>query len=114
MIRVLLVLVGVFYTYVNMSVMLRWAPSFLDSFLPFMMAGLEIPPAYFLGHVSAWNIWVGMVWIGAAASFLINTKWSPASHFGTEVKAHRLFHRMYRELMVTSTACLWACRSCCR
>lgn len=101
----LLVLVGVFYTYVNMSIMLRWAPSFLDSFLPFMIAGLEIPPAYFLGHVAAWNTWLSMLWLGAAAGFYINIKWSPAAHFGKEVQAHRTFHRMHRELMLTSLAC---------
>jgi len=101
----LLVLVGVFYSYVNMSVMLRWAPSFLDSFPPFMIAALEIPPAYFLGHVAAWNSWLAMLWLGAAAGFHINKKWSPASHFGVEFQAHRVFHRMYRELMLTSLAC---------
>jgi hypothetical protein len=100
-----LVLVGVFYTYVNMSIMLRWAPSFLDSFMPFMIAGLEIPPAYFLGQVAAWNTWLGMLWLGAATGFYVNIKWSPASHFGREFKAHRIFHRMYHELMLTSLAC---------
>ncbi|MGW4945405.1 hypothetical protein ACWEOZ_27875 [Actinoplanes sp. NPDC004185] len=100
-----LVLVGVFYTYVNMSIMLRWAPSFLDSFMPFMIAGLEIPPAYFLGQVAAWNTWLGMLWLGAATGFYVNIKWSPASHFGKEHKAHRIFHRMYHELMLTSLAC---------
>ncbi len=101
----LLVLVGVFYTYVNMSIMLRWAPSFLDSFLPFVIAGLEIPPAYFLGQVAAWNTWLAMLWLGTAAGFYVNIKWSPASHFGKERQAHRIFHRMYRELMFTSLAC---------
>lgn len=101
----LLVLVGVFYTYVNMSIMLRWAPSFLDSFLPFMIAGLEIPPAYFLGKVAAWNTWLGMLWLGAAAGFYINIKWSPAAHFGKQPQAHRIFHRMYHELMLTSLTC---------
>jgi hypothetical protein len=101
----LLVLVGVFYTYVNMSIMLRWAPSFLDSFLPFMIAGLEIPPAYFLGQVEAWNTWLALLWLGAATGFYINIKWSPAAHFGKEVRAHRIFHRMCRELMLTSLAC---------
>ena len=101
----LLVLVGIFYTYVNMSIMLRWAPSFLDSFLPFMIAGLEIPPAYFLGHVAAWNSWLGMLWLGAACGFYINIKWSPASHFGKELRAHRTFHRMYHELLLTSLGC---------
>jgi hypothetical protein len=100
-----LVLVGVFYTYVNMSIMLRWAPSFLDSFMPFMIAGLEIPPAYFLGQVAAWNTWLGMLWLRAATGFYVNIKWSPASHFGKEPKAHRIFHRMYHELMLTSLAC---------
>ena len=100
-----LVLVGVFYTYVNMSIMLRWAPSFLDSFMPFMIAGLEIPPAYFLGQVAAWNTWLGMLWLGAATGFYVNIKWSPASHFGKEPKAHRIFHRMYHELMLTSLGC---------
>ena len=101
----LLVLVGIFYTYVTMSILLRWAPSFLDSFLPFMIAGLEIPPAYFLGHVAAWNTWLALLWLGAAAGFFINIRWSPAAHFGKEIKAHRIFHRMYHELMVTSLAC---------
>jgi hypothetical protein len=101
----LLVLVGVFYTYVNMSIMLRWAPSFVDSFMPFMMAGLEIPPAYFLGKVQAWNLWLAALWLGAGCGFYINIKWSPASHFGKELKAHRLFHRMHRELIVTSLTC---------
>jgi hypothetical protein len=101
----LLVLVGVFYTYVNMSIMLRWAPSFLDSFLPFMIAGLEIPPAYFLGHVAAWNTWLGALWLGGAAGFFINIRWSPASHFGREIQAHRIFHRMYSELTLTSLCC---------
>jgi hypothetical protein len=101
----LLVLVGVFYTYINMSIMLRWAPSFMDSFLPFMIAGLEIPPAYFLGRVGSWNAWLAALWLGAGCGFYINIKWSPASHFGKELRAHRFFHRMYHELMLTSFGC---------
>jgi hypothetical protein len=100
----LLVLVCVFYTYVTMSIMLRWAPSFMDSFLPFAIASLEIPPAYFLGNVAAWNTWLAALWIGGSAGLFITIKWSPPSHFGKEVEAHLLLHRMLRELALVSAA----------
>lgn len=101
----LLVLVCVFYTYVNVSIMLRWAPSFLDAFLPFAIAGLEIPPAYVLGNVVAWNALLAALWLGAACGFFITIKWSPPDHFGTEREAHRLFHRLLGELMATAALC---------
>jgi hypothetical protein len=101
----LLVLVCVFYTYVNVSIMLRWAPSFLDSFLPFAIASLEIPPAYFLGHVAAWNALLAALWLGASCGFFITIKWSPPSHFGKEREAHRIFHRMLGELMAIAAIC---------
>jgi hypothetical protein len=101
----LLVLVCVFYTYVNVSIMLRWAPSFLDSFLPFAIASLEIPPAYFLGHVAAWNALLAALWLGASCGFFITIKWSPPSHFGKEREAHRTFHRMLGELMAIAAIC---------
>jgi len=70
-----------------------------------MIAALEIPPAYFLGHIAAWNTWLSTLWLGSAAGFHITKKWSPSSHFGAKSQAHRLFHRMYRELTFTSAAC---------
>jgi hypothetical protein len=101
----LLVLVCVFYTYVNISILLRWAPSFLDCLLPFAIASLEIPPAYFLGDVAAWNTLLAALWLCGACGFFITIKWSPPSHFGAEREAHRIFHRMEGELMAGAAVC---------
>jgi len=97
-ITLLLVFVSVFYFYLTMSILLRWAPSFVDCFLPFAIAGLEIPPAFFLGNVVAWNAWLATFWFCTLGGLWITTKWSPPSHFGTDAEAHRLLHELLREL----------------
>lgn len=94
----LLIFVVVFYWYLTMSVLLRWAPSFLDSFLPFGYAALEIPPAFFVGDARAWNLWLALFWSGTMACMAITRRWSPRSHFGDHVEAHRILHRLLREL----------------
>ncbi len=100
----LLVLVTVFYFYLSISILLRWAPSFMDAFLPFGIAGLEIPPAFFLGQAAAWNAWLGAFWIFTAGGIHITIKWSPLSHFGRDRKAHRLLHQWLRELRLVTAA----------
>ncbi|MEU4236232.1 hypothetical protein [Actinoplanes sp. NPDC026619] len=97
-ITLLLVFVSVFYYYLTMSVLMRWAPSFLDCFLPFAIAGLEIPPAFFLGDVSSWCTWLAAFWFFTMAGLWITGKWSPPSHFGEALPAHDLFHKYLREL----------------
>jgi hypothetical protein len=97
-VTLILVFVAVFYFYLTMSVMLRWAPSFLDSFLPFAIAGLEIPPAFFLGDAVAWSAWLAALWFFTAAGLWTTTKWAPPSHFGRTRLAHTRWHQMQREL----------------
>jgi hypothetical protein len=103
-VSLLLVFVAVFYFYLSMSVLLRWAPSFLDCFLPFIIAGLEIPPAFFLGDVPAWNAWLCALWLFTSAGLSVTIKWSPQSHFGADREAHRILHRLLRELRLTVAA----------
>jgi hypothetical protein len=101
-ITLLLVFVSVFYYYLTMSVLLRWAPSFLDCFLPFAIAGLEIPPAFFLGDVPSWSIWLSAFWLFTMGGLWITGKWSPPSHFGAALPAHDMFHKYLRELRLTT------------
>ncbi|MFD0516859.1 hypothetical protein [Paractinoplanes durhamensis] len=101
-IALLLVFVTVFYYYLTMSVLIRWAPSFLDCFLPFAIAGLEIPPAFFLGDVSSWCTWLAAFWFLTMAGLWITAKWSPQSHFGSARRTHDLFHTFLRELQMTT------------
>jgi hypothetical protein len=101
-VALLMVLVNVFYFYLTICVLLRWAPSFLDAFLPFGIAGMEIPPAFFLGDGAAWNAWLGAFWIFTAGGLLLTEKWSPPSHFGQDRRAHRLLHTWLRELQLTT------------
>ncbi|WP_249999401.1 hypothetical protein [Actinoplanes sp. M2I2] len=101
-ITLVLIFVCVFYWYLTLSVLLRWAPSFLDCFLPFAIAGLEIPPAFFLGDARAWNLWLAMFWSGVAVGLWITKKWSPPSHFGEAREAHRLLHDLLRRLQMTA------------
>jgi hypothetical protein len=99
-IALLLVFVCVFYWYLTLSVLIRWAPSFMDCFLPFAIGGLEIPPAYFLGNARAWNLWLAMLWSGLAVGLWITKKWTPPSHFGEARDAHRMFIDLARELQM--------------
>jgi hypothetical protein len=96
----LLVLVNVFYFYLTICVLLRWAPSFLDAFLPFGIAGLEIPPAFFLGEGAAWNAWLGAFWVFTSGGLFLTIRWSPPSHFGHDRKAHRTLHQWLWELQL--------------
>lgn len=98
----LLIFVCVFYWYMTLSVLIRWAPSFMDCFLPFAIAGLEIPAAFFLGDARAWNLWLAMLWSGLAVGLWITKKWTPPSHFGEARDAHRMFIDLARELQMTS------------
>ncbi|MFI5898335.1 hypothetical protein ACIA5D_50490 [Actinoplanes sp. NPDC051513] len=97
-ITLMLVFVVVFYYYLTMSILLRWAPSFVDCFLPFAIAGLEIPPAFFLGNAAVWNAWLAALWLFVAIGLWITTKWAPPSHFGKVRKAHKRFLEMQHEL----------------
>jgi hypothetical protein len=103
-VTLLLVFVSVFYFYLTMSVLLRWAPSFVDCFLPFAIAGLEIPPAFFLGNPVAWSAWLAALWFFTAIGFWITIKWSPPSHFGRALDAHRTWHRLLAELRMSVVA----------
>ena len=100
-VTLILVFVAVFYFYLTMSVMLRWAPSFLDSFLPFAIAGLEIPPAFFLGRPVAWSVWLAALWFFTVAGLWTTTKWSPPSHFGRTRLAHTRWHQLQHELQLS-------------
>ena len=96
----LMVLVSVFYWYLTLALLLRWAPSFLDCLLPFGIAGLEIPAAFFLGDARAWNLWLALFWAGTAAGLWITRKWCPPSHFGDAREAYRMFIALLRELQM--------------
>jgi len=101
-VALVLVFVSVFYWYLTLSIFIRWAPSFMDCFLPFAIAGLEIPPAFFLGDARAWNLWLAMFWAGTAVGLWITKKWCPPSHFGDAVVAYRMFIDLLRELQMTA------------
>ena len=101
-VALMMVFVVVFYFYLTMSVMLRWAPSFLDSFLPFAIAGLEIPPAFFLGNAAGWSTWLAALWFVIVAGLWTTAKWSPPSHFGRTRLAHTRWHQMQHELQLTA------------
>ncbi|WP_433306595.1 hypothetical protein ACQP2F_21230 [Actinoplanes sp. CA-030573] len=101
-VTLMLVFVSVFYYYMTMSILVRWAPSFLDCFLPFAVAGLEIPPAFFLGDAVAWSSWLTAFWFFTAGGLWITMLWAPPSHFGKAADAHRKFQLMLRELRLTA------------
>ena len=103
-VSLLLVFVAVFFLYLTMSILLRWAPSFLDCFLPFAIASLEIPPAFFLGDTVAWSTWLAAFWFATLGGLWITTKWSPPSHFGKATDAHRKLHLLLHELRLTAGA----------
>src|SRR5690349_14552429 len=102
-VTLMLVFVAVFYFYLTMSVMLRWAPSFLDSFLPFAIAGLEIPPAFFLGNAAGWSMWLAALWFVIVAGLWTTAKWSPPSHFGRRRLAHTRWHQLQHELQLIAS-----------
>lgn len=94
----LLLFACTFYYYLSMSIVLRWAPSFVDCSAPFLIASLEIPPAYFLGHVAAWNGWLSALFLSVAAGVYSTIKYSPISHFGGDRHPQEMWHRLQREL----------------
>lgn len=97
-VTILLVFVDVFYFYLSMTVLLRWAPSIMDAFLPFGIAGLEIPPAFFLGDNAAWSAWLGAFWTFTSLGIHITMRLAPLSQFGRNRVAHRLLQKWLREL----------------
>jgi len=102
-VTLMMVFVAVFYFYLTMSVMLRWAPSFLDSFLPFAIAGLEIPPAFFLGNAAGWSMWLAALCFVIVAGLWTTAKWSPPSHFGRRRLAHTRWHQLQHELQLSAS-----------
>jgi hypothetical protein len=101
-VALLMVFVAVFYFYMTLSILLRWAPSFLDAFLPFAIGGLEIPPAFFLGNPGPWAAWLAIFWLFTSAGVLITIKWAPPSHFGGDPIAHGMMHRLLWELQIVT------------
>jgi hypothetical protein len=69
----LLVFVAVFYFYMTLSILLRWAPSFLDAFLPFAIGSIEISPAFFLDDAAAWSAWLAAFWLFTSFGILMGT-----------------------------------------
>jgi hypothetical protein len=100
----LLLFVCTFYYFLSVSIMLRWAPSFMDCAMPFVIASLEIPPAYFLGRVVAWNAWLAILFLVIAMGVGSTIIWSPLSHFGGDPHAQGMLHRLFRELSVVLIA----------
>jgi hypothetical protein len=94
----LLLFVCTFYYHLSISIMLRWAPSFADCALPFIIVSLEIPPIYFLGRVAMWDAWLTVLFLCIAAGVGSLQKWSPICHFGGDRKAQRMLHRLLREV----------------
>jgi hypothetical protein len=94
----LLLFVCTFYYYLSISIMLRWAPSFADCALPFIITSLEIPPTYFLGRVASWDAWLAVLFLFIAAGVGSTIKWSPVCHFGGDRRAQRLLHRLLGDL----------------
>ena len=92
-----------FYYFLSISILLRWAPSIVDCSMPFVIASLEIPPAYFLNDVKSWNAWLAVLWVFVAIGVGTTIKWSPASHFGGDTQAQQLVHKLIRELTVVIT-----------
>jgi hypothetical protein len=86
----------------TLSILLRWAPSFLDAFLPFAIGGLEIPPAFFLGNPAPWSAWLAAFWLFTSGGLLITIKWAPPSHFGGDLLAHGMMRKLLWELQIVT------------
>ncbi len=98
----LLILACVFYWHVTVSVLLRRTPSVLDCLLPFALAVLEIPPAFFLGDARSWNLWLSIFWSGIVAGLWLTRRWSLPAHFGKVREAHRTLHDLVRHLQMVA------------
>ncbi|WP_433306062.1 hypothetical protein ACQP2F_19770 [Actinoplanes sp. CA-030573] len=94
----LLLFVCTFHYFLSMSVVLRWAPSFMDCSSPFIITSLEIPPAYFLGQVSAWSGWIAVLFLFVAAGVSSTVKYSPICHFGGDRRAQKMLHATLLEI----------------
>jgi hypothetical protein len=111
-VALMVVFVVIFYYYLTMGVMVRWAPSFLDSFLPFAIAGMEIPPAFFLGNVAGWSMWLSALCFAIVAGLWTTAKWSPPSHFGRRRLAHTRWHQLHHELQLIAGCGGFAMATC--
>jgi hypothetical protein len=98
----LMVFVAVFYFYMTLNILLRWAPSIIDAFIPFAVGGLEIPPAFFLGSPTPWSAWLGAFWLFTSGALLLTIKWAPPSHFGGDPIAHGMLRRLLWELQIVT------------
>ena len=98
---ILLILAFVFHVYVVITIILRWAPSYLDSVLPFVFGGLELPPAFFLGRIS-WVVPISLFWLGGSLGLVVTVFWAPQGHFGAALKARRIFRRLLVETVVSA------------
>lgn len=83
-VAIMCVLVLVFHYYTILSILLRWATSILDSVLPFVIGGLEIPPVFLLGKSDVWSYWVAAFWFSIAFGAVTTKLWSPPGHFGAD------------------------------
>jgi hypothetical protein len=94
----LVLFICTFYYHLSISIMLRWAPSFVDCAMPFATVSLEIPPAYFLGHAAAWNAWIAILFLFVATGVGTTVFWSPICHFGGDERAQKMLHRLFKEV----------------
>lgn len=92
-VAVLAILVFVFHFYTATSPFTRWPPSFLDSLIPFIVGGCEIPPTFFLGTTAAWCYSVAAL-CGIAAGGLITTGISTTEDHFRNVDAHARFRQI--------------------
>jgi hypothetical protein len=98
-IAVLAILAFVFHFYIAASPFTRWPPSFLDSLLPFIVGGFEVPPAFYLGTGAPWCVSVAALCVMAAGGLVTTGISTGKDHFGQgERPAHA--HRVFRRILV--------------
>jgi hypothetical protein len=96
-VAVLLILTIVFHFYTATSVFTRWAPSFLDAFIPFCIGAVEIPPSYLVGSALWWPLVVGGLCVVAVAGLGSTVRATPKDHFANK-RAHAQFITMIKEV----------------
>jgi hypothetical protein len=93
-------IVLVFYEYIWFTIVMRWSPTFRDTFIPFALGVTQIGTAVLVGDYLSWWIAEGVFLSVGTAAFMNTVERSAEVMFGTVKDAYRATRRLLRRLAI--------------
>jgi hypothetical protein len=97
-------IVVVSYEYIWFTTMMRWAPGFLDTLVPYTLGVGEIAPLLLIGNNARWWLSMAIFLIVAAGAFYYSIFRSRAAMFPEKPQVYRALRRLLAQLVACCLA----------